>query len=133
LKEHNNQTDSSTTHKNLGSINGDKFDTLKGIENLMIYYTVATSNWLLEELLGDKDIEKNNYVRLQCETTASIATWGPKWTKIMIADGKKQWSDPLDTDGNAKVKSIMRRIIDEKYCGPTCCAANKARKAIGWD
>jgi hypothetical protein len=39
----------------------------------------------------------------------------------MIADGKKQWSDPIEPDGNAKVKNIIERIIREKYGDEAAC------------
>ena len=57
----------------------------------------------------------------------------------MIADGKKQWKTPLDTEGkesdagNLEVKEIINKIIDEKYCA-TCCAKTKRNLEKGqWD
>lgn len=37
----------------------------------------------------------DNFVRLQVYTTASLATFGPSWYKIMKENGKQMWETPL--------------------------------------
>lgn len=44
---------------------------------------------------------------------------------MMITEGKTQFYKPIDPDGNEKVESIMRRIIDEKYSATGCAKPKK--------
>ena len=88
-----------------------KLDSLSIFLELMMGIESKIAQVTMNSALG------KNFVRMQCITTANLATIGSYWYGVMQADGQRMWEDPLHGWTQQDLKNILSEIIDDRF-GP---------------
>ena len=84
-----------------------KFNTLRSLANFdwMMNFESVTSNKVLDSFLPH-----DQYVRANIPTQQNLDTYSPKDIEALKQQGEDMW-----TEHKERIKTVMRKIIDQKY------------------